>query len=204
MRPEAATLFRRHRNPTRYFGRRSYTTDFADPFSYDLYRFTRLLAGQSQDPINYASEELYQTRENIGLGYGRHTCPGRFFAADEIKTICTRMPLDYDIKMPDGIKGRYPNVVRGSSITPDRTKTILVRKVAAQFPQAALEPGTLRSTSMIHDAILWWKAESGMRAKTQQEALESVVRSLGSPAKRRRHIAIYLAVNRLTPFSFFV
>lgn len=139
----------------------------------------------------------------MGLGYGRHTCPGRFFAADEIKTICTRTPLDYDIKMPDGIKGRYPNVVRGSSITPDRTKTFLVRKVAAQCPQAALEPGTLRSTSMIHDAILWWKAESGMRAKTQQEALESVA-SLGSPAKRRRHIAIYLAVNGFTSLSFFV
>lgn len=108
---------------------------YSDPSSYDPYRFARLRAGQSQDLINYASKELYQfisvTKENMGFGYGRHACPGRFFAANEIKMICARIIQDYDIKMPDGVKARYPNAVRGSSITPDRTKTIMVRKTAA-------------------------------------------------------------------------
>lgn len=108
---------------------------YSDPLSYDPYRFARLRAGQVTDPLKYGSKELYQfisvTKENMGFGYGRHACPGRFFAANEIKMILARIVQDYDIKMPEGVQGRYRNVVRGSSITPDRTKTIMLRKVAA-------------------------------------------------------------------------
>lgn len=107
---------------------------YSDPATYDPYRFARLRAGESEDPNHYGSKELYQfisvTKENMAFGYGRHACPGRFFAANEIKMICARIILEYDIKMPDGVTGRYLNVVRGSSITPDRTKTIQVKKIA--------------------------------------------------------------------------
>ena len=111
---------------------------YSNPSTYDPYRFARLRAGQSEDPLNYASKELYQfisvTKENMAFGYGRHACPGRFFAANEIKMICARIILDYDIKLPDGVTCRYPNVVRGSSVTPDRTKTIMFRKITTYFP----------------------------------------------------------------------
>ena len=110
-------------------------TLYADPSNYDPYRFARLRAGDSPDLMHYASKEMYQfisvTKENMGFGYGRHACPGRFFAANEIKMICARVLLDYEIRLPDGVQGRYANVVRGSSITPDRTKTIMMRKRTA-------------------------------------------------------------------------
>ena len=108
---------------------------YPEPSNYDPYRFTRLRAGQSEDPISYASRELYQfisvTKENMPFGYGKHACPGRFFAANEIKMICARILLEYDIGMPYGFNGRYANIVRGSTIMPDRSKTILIRRVAA-------------------------------------------------------------------------
>ena len=105
---------------------------YSDPLGYDPYRFACLRAGQVTDPLKYGSKELYQfisvTKENMGFGYGRHSCLGRFFAANEIKMISARAVQDYDIKMPEGVGGRYKNVVRGSSITPDRTKTIMFKK----------------------------------------------------------------------------
>ena len=61
---------------------------YADTSNYDPYRFARLRAGDSPDPMHYASKEMYQfisvTKENMGFGYRRHACPGRFFAANEI------------------------------------------------------------------------------------------------------------------------
>jgi hypothetical protein len=52
----------------------------------------------------------------------------RFFAANEIKLILARLLLDYDIKMPDGQEGRYPNLEVGQMAFPDPSKTILVRR----------------------------------------------------------------------------
>lgn len=108
---------------------------YSDPETYDPYRFARLRAGESEDPNQYDSKEMYQfisvTKENMTFGYGSHACPGRFFAANEIKMICARIILDYDIKMPDGVTGRYQNIVRDTSMMPDRTKTVLMKKIAA-------------------------------------------------------------------------
>ncbi|CEJ58139.1 hypothetical protein PMG11_06809 [Penicillium brasilianum] len=39
--------------------------------------------------------------EHIGFGLGRHACPGRFFAANEVKIVLSHMLLKYDIKLPD-------------------------------------------------------------------------------------------------------
>jgi cytochrome P450 len=39
--------------------------------------------------------------EHIGFGLGRHACPGRFFAANEVKIVLSHMLLKYDMKFPD-------------------------------------------------------------------------------------------------------
>ncbi|KAL7621684.1 hypothetical protein AAE478_009011 [Parahypoxylon ruwenzoriense] len=108
---------------------------YPDPLTYNPHRFAKIRSGEAEDPLNYPSREQYQfisvTKENMGFGFGRHACPGRFFAANEIKLICARLLMDYDIKLPDGVKARYPNIVRGNAITPDSTKTIMVKRAAA-------------------------------------------------------------------------
>nr|QEG13904.1 steroid 14alpha-hydroxylase [Curvularia lunata]QEG13905.1 steroid 14alpha-hydroxylase [Curvularia lunata]UXP88658.1 steroid 14alpha-hydroxylase [Curvularia lunata] len=67
--------------------------------------------------------------ENLTFGYGRHACPGRFFAANEIKMMITRLILDYDIKMPNGEKERYPQIEIGKMSIPDPTKTLAFKRV---------------------------------------------------------------------------
>lgn len=105
---------------------------YPDPARFDPYRFVRLRSGEERDPMGYTSRELYQfisvTKENMAFGFGKPACPGRFFAATEIKLILIRMLEDYDIKMPDGTEGRYANNVRGTSITADATKPIMLRR----------------------------------------------------------------------------
>ncbi|EOD46159.1 putative cytochrome p450 protein [Neofusicoccum parvum UCRNP2] len=40
--------------------------------------------------------------EHLGFGHGTHACPGRFFAANEIKVLLIFMLMKYDWKFPDG------------------------------------------------------------------------------------------------------
>ncbi|KAF4830107.1 Cytochrome P450 monooxygenase ATR2 [Colletotrichum tropicale] len=65
---------------------------------------------------------------NLAFGYGRNACPGRFFAANEMKMILATTFLKYDLKMPDGCTERYKNLTFGSQSVPDPTKTIMVRQ----------------------------------------------------------------------------
>ncbi|OHF04561.1 ent-kaurene oxidase [Colletotrichum orchidophilum] len=107
---------------------------YPDALRFDPYRFVHLRSGEKTDPIGYASRELYQfisvTKENMAFGFGKPACPGRFFAAAEIKLILIFILIDYEIKMPDGFEGRYANNVRGTSITPDFSKSIMIRSRA--------------------------------------------------------------------------
>ncbi|KAF5517830.1 Cytochrome P450 monooxygenase ATR2 [Colletotrichum aenigma] len=64
---------------------------------------------------------------SLAFGYGRNACPGRFFAANEMKMILATTFLKYDLKMPDGCTERYKNLTFGSQSVPDPTKAIMAR-----------------------------------------------------------------------------
>ncbi|RYP04548.1 hypothetical protein DL765_010156 [Monosporascus sp. GIB2] len=97
---------------------------------FDPYRFHKLRTTDTPDPIGYKSREQYQfvsvTKESMVFGLGRHACPGRFFAANEIKLILARILLEYDIKMPDGIETPYSDISVGVANETDTTKKILL------------------------------------------------------------------------------
>lgn len=63
------------------------------------------------------------------FGYGRHSCPGRFFAAVEIKVVLASILLKYDIRMPeDADVKRYANAVIDGHIMPDQSKKLLFKR----------------------------------------------------------------------------
>ncbi|KUI73673.1 Ent-kaurene oxidase [Cytospora mali] len=101
---------------------------------FDPYRFYRIRKGEAKDPIGHVNTEQYQfvtvTKENMGFGYGRHACPGRFFAATEIKLLLARILLEYDLKMPDGQKERFANVTVANFCVADLKKEVLFRRRA--------------------------------------------------------------------------
>lgn len=65
------------------------------------------------------------TNQNFGLG--KHACPGRFFAAQEIKLILTHLLLNYEIKLRDG-EARPKPVVFMMTKSPSQTAEVLFRR----------------------------------------------------------------------------
>ncbi|KAK3374752.1 cytochrome P450 [Podospora didyma] len=107
---------------------------YPNPDTFDPHRFSNLRNNPDlPDPLGFKSRELYQfvsvTKENMSFGFGRHACPGRFFAANEIKMIMAQILLQYDIKMPDRETERYQSVGSGVVKAPDPTKEIMFRRV---------------------------------------------------------------------------
>ncbi|OTB03695.1 hypothetical protein M426DRAFT_321621 [Hypoxylon sp. CI-4A] len=106
---------------------------YRNPEKFDARRFLDLRNGTSEDLLGYKNKEQHQfvtvTKDFMHFGYGRHSCPGRFFAANEIKLILARILLDYDLKMPEGITERYANINMGTDSFPDPTKEVLFKRV---------------------------------------------------------------------------
>ncbi|KAI5861450.1 cytochrome P450 [Durotheca rogersii] len=106
---------------------------YKNPETFDAHRFLDLRNGTAEDLLGYKNREQHQfvtvTKDFMHFGYGRHACPGRFFAANEIKLILARILLDYNLRMPDGLTERYANLKMGTNAFPDPTKEVLFKRV---------------------------------------------------------------------------
>lgn len=72
---------------------------YPDPNSYNPYRF---LAMRDQ-PGKESQAHLVSTSVNhLGFGHGEHACPGRFFAANEVKIALSHLWLKYDWRLAPG------------------------------------------------------------------------------------------------------
>ncbi|KAI0033518.1 cytochrome P450 [Vararia minispora EC-137] len=78
-------------------------SNYENPELFDPWRFANLRDRAGED----RRHQLVTTcPEFLDFGHGRHACPGRFFAANEIKAILAYMVLNYDIKLEGDTK--YP------------------------------------------------------------------------------------------------
>ncbi|KUM57011.1 hypothetical protein ACN42_g10192 [Penicillium freii] len=69
------------------------------------------------------------TNTNMHFGYGLQACPGRFFAANTLKAILSRIILDYEFKFVHDLDGKRPrNLVVGEHILPNMTTEMMFRK----------------------------------------------------------------------------
>jgi len=72
---------------------------YPDPTKFDIYRYYNM----RQNPATAAKSQFVSTSaENTGFGHGNHACPGRFFAALEIKIIFCYLLLNYDWELSPG------------------------------------------------------------------------------------------------------
>lgn len=70
--------------------------------------------GQSKDAAG-KHQFVSMSKKSMMFGYGRHACPGRFFAGNEIKLILAKILQDFDLKL-EGDE-RYPNMKFESSVS---------------------------------------------------------------------------------------
>lgn len=68
------------------------------------------------------------TDDSVNFGYGAQACPGRFFAALEIKLMFTKLLLGYDIKHPDGMAERPVHKYADFFIEPPAGLMMLVKR----------------------------------------------------------------------------
>lgn len=67
------------------------------------------------------------SQNSLTFGFGRHACPGRFFAANEIKMILANCLILYEFKNVEGSAKRYPNIEFAHMSIPDPSKKISMR-----------------------------------------------------------------------------
>ncbi|EUC27499.1 hypothetical protein COCCADRAFT_41791 [Bipolaris zeicola 26-R-13] len=95
---------------------------------FDGFRSYKLCAS-GKEAVIARNQFVTSNETNLAFGYGRHVCPGRFFAANEIKMILVKLILEYDVKMPNGETERYAQIDVGPASIPDTEKTLAFKKV---------------------------------------------------------------------------
>ncbi|RAR02006.1 cytochrome p450 [Stemphylium lycopersici] len=75
---------------------------YPDPEIYDPWRFSKL----REESVENEGKAQYVASNpaSMSFGYGRHACPGRFFATQEIKAIMAHIIMGYDVRFSDGQK----------------------------------------------------------------------------------------------------
>ncbi|KAF3391867.1 Dihydromonacolin L monooxygenase mokC [Talaromyces pinophilus] len=82
-----------------------------NPDKFDPYRFYNM----RQEAENHTKAQLVVTTpDHLAFGHGKQACPGRFFAANEIKIVLIYLLLRYDWKIAEG---RAPQIQRSGMFT---------------------------------------------------------------------------------------
>lgn len=99
---------------------------YPDPEKFDGFRFSKQRSTEQANMARlvYAASNL----ESMAFGYGRHACPGRFFADCEIKMIMVYLLTNYDFKFPAGVTERPPSFAAETQFLPNHTAKILLKQ----------------------------------------------------------------------------
>ncbi|KAL1615765.1 hypothetical protein SLS54_008770 [Diplodia seriata] len=91
-------------------------------------RFLRLREEQQQSSTGGGNRWQFvsTSADHMGFGYGRQACPGRFFAAAQIKVSIVHLLLNFDWRWEEG-KGQPQSVIQSEHI-PDPEAEILFRR----------------------------------------------------------------------------
>lgn len=116
---------------------------YASPYTFDAFRFSRPREAVQNDctkPSDTESENAHlmvsANEYYLPFGLGRHSCPGRFFAAVEMKLFLAYLASHYDLRLagarPEFVSiGHFP-------IPPMKGKLMIRRRTAPSGPGAAI------------------------------------------------------------------
>ncbi|RYO88716.1 hypothetical protein DL764_008703 [Monosporascus ibericus] len=68
----------------------------SDPTAFDGYRFLKMVGNPQKEKTRHF---VSTSPDHLGFGHGKHACPGRFFAAHEVKIILCHVLMKYDFKL---------------------------------------------------------------------------------------------------------
>ncbi|KAL9714649.1 hypothetical protein Ac2012v2_001308 [Leucoagaricus gongylophorus] len=102
-------------------------SSFCEPDVFKGFRYSELHnGGEELDSIKHQMATL--TLDTVVFGHGRHACPGRFFAVNELKAIFTYCILNYDIQLEGGSMDRPTDQMFGSNLFPDVKAKLMFKR----------------------------------------------------------------------------
>ncbi|CAI6236838.1 unnamed protein product [Periconia digitata] len=96
---------------------------YENPYQFDGLRF--------YDKRMSAKTEAYRHQfattgpESLAFGQGKTACPGRFFAASQIKIVLANILMKYDVSFPPGQTERPKNIHKGGLVMADRSQKLV-------------------------------------------------------------------------------
>ncbi|KAF8178062.1 cytochrome P450 [Pholiota molesta] len=97
---------------------------YSDPDKFEGLRFADK---REEEGEGLKHQMVALSHEYVVFGTGRHACPGRFFAVNELKAMLSHILLTYDVKIPnDG--PRPPNIWFQAACSPNPTAKVMFRK----------------------------------------------------------------------------
>ncbi|KAJ7066321.1 cytochrome P450 [Mycena amicta] len=107
--------------------------NYDNPDQFDGFRFAKereaQLAREDFDSNKhvFGKQMITTAPEHLAFGTGKHACPGRFFAATELKAMLAHLVLEYDIKAE--VEGYRPtDEVFGIRASPNSKGKVFLRK----------------------------------------------------------------------------
>lgn len=99
---------------------------FPDGDTFRPFRFVQDDKDESEDGTRRVRQAAATTTSTyLPFGHGRHACPGRFFATDELKMILGYMIINYDVEM---LEKRPSDIYAGIAKLPPLASSIKVRR----------------------------------------------------------------------------
>ncbi|KAK1777247.1 cytochrome P450 [Copromyces sp. CBS 386.78] len=105
---------------------------YANPDVFEPLRFYNLrneARGKGEVEQAATNQFVSVNKEFLTFGYGRHACPGRFFAANEIKMILANLVMTYEMGLVEGETERYRDWDIAAGTIPDPTRDVMFRKL---------------------------------------------------------------------------
>ncbi|THH09628.1 hypothetical protein EW145_g1863 [Phellinidium pouzarii] len=93
---------------------------------FDGFRFAKMCEEGEGEGTKH--QMVSTSTEYLSFGHGRHACPGRFFAANELKSMMAYLVLNYDIKLENDSRERPKDSCIGSAIVPNSKANVMFRR----------------------------------------------------------------------------
>ncbi|KAF8897198.1 cytochrome P450 [Infundibulicybe gibba] len=98
--------------------------NYESPQEFDGFRFSKM---READGESIRHQMVSLSSKNVMFGSGRHACPGRFFAVNELKAILAHVLLKYDVKLEDD-SGRPADHWLGAAAIPNPYAKVMFRQ----------------------------------------------------------------------------
>jgi cytochrome P450 len=94
---------------------------FPEPFTFDPWRMYKK---RTASPEEMTKHQYVMTGDkNLHFGHGKHACPGRFFAANEIKALLVLFLMRYDMRLSKQSDISWEEIKQGIFYSIARTPT---------------------------------------------------------------------------------